>query len=169
SPKPSDMYRRPMHRVSRLADGLRKRGVGVNGTDELLRRALSPQRQRGFGHELSGAGTDHVEPQQLIVTLLRHDFDKPFGLAGHLRAAQHTERKRSDPDVVAALLRLPFGKPYAPNLRVAVRARRHMIVVDWLHRLARNPLRGNDAFRRRDMRELRMWNGSAERNHIADG
>ena len=80
-------------------------------------------------------------PEHLIVLLVGHDLHEPFGLAGHLRAAEHAEGERADAHVVAALLRFGLGQADAADLRVAVGAAGHVIVVDRLHVLAGNAAR----------------------------
>ena len=128
----------------------------VDRPDQLFHRALEPQRQHGLGHELGRSRPDHVHAQHLIVLLVGDDLHEPFGLAGHLGAAEDAERERADPHVVAALLRLGLGQPDAADLGVAIGAAGHVVVVQRLDLLPREPLGNEDAFRRRDVRELRM-------------
>ena len=53
------------------------------------------------------------------------------------------------------------------ELRLGVGAARYVVVVDRLHGVAGNPLREQNAFHRRDMRELVVR--AAHRDHVANG
>ena len=100
-----------------------------------------------------------MHAEHLVVLLVGDDLHEPLGLAGHLRAAEHAERERADADVVAALLRLALGQADAADLRIAVGAAGHVIVVERPRLLAGDPLGGDDAFGRRHVRQLRMRAG----------
>ena len=95
-------------------------------------------------------------PSTSSVLLVGDDLDEPFGLARHLGAPEDAERKRSDAHVVPPLLRLGFREADAADFRVAVGASRHVVVVQRLDVLSGQPLGHNDAFRRRDVRQLRV-------------
>ena len=106
------------------------------------------------------ARADHVDAEHLVVLLVGDDLHEAFGLARHLRAAEHAERERADR---ARRSRARFasrlGQPDAADLGIAVGAAGHVVVVDRPHVLSGDPLGGDDAFRRRDVRELRMRAG----------
>jgi len=61
-----------------------------------------------------------------------------------------------------------LGEADAANFRVAVGAAGHVVVVERPHVLSRDALRGDRAFGRRHMSELRMTQ-TAERDDVADG
>ena len=109
------MYRRAVHRVSGLSHSFRERRMRVNRLDQRLHRALGAKRERGFGHQLRRPRADHVDAQHFIVSLVGHDLHEALGLAGHLRAAEHAERKRAHAHVVSALLRFLLGQPHAAD------------------------------------------------------
>ena len=111
------MNRGAVRGVRRLADRLRHRRMRVDRADQLLDRALEPERQRRFGDELGRARADHVDAEDLVVLLVGDDLDEAFGLAGDPRAAEHAELERADLDVVAALLRLRFS--VSPTLPIS--------------------------------------------------
>src|SRR5581483_5007488 len=165
-PAPLQMYRRSARGVRRFADRLRHRRVSVKRADQLLDRGFELQRGRRFGDELRRARPDHVDPQQLVVFLLGHDLDEPFGFARHLGAPEHAERKRSDADVVAARFCFLLGQADAADLRVAVGACGDVVVIDRPRVEAGDPLRCNDAFGRRNMSQLRVR--TSQRNDVAD-
>ncbi len=73
-----------------------------------------------------------------------------------LARPKHAKRKHPHSHIETALPRLAFGEPDAADLGVAVSALRDVVVVERTGVHARDALRGDDAFRRRDMRELRM-------------
>src|SRR5215203_1921179 len=89
--------------VGGLEHGLGHGRMGVNGADQLLDRALQPQRQRGLGHQLGGPRPDHVEAEHFVVLLLGDDLDEAVGLVGHAGAAEDTEGELPHRDVVALL------------------------------------------------------------------
>ena len=110
----SQMNRGAMSRVRRFSDRLRKRRMRVDRPDQFFDGALEPQRQHRLGHELGGARPDHVDAQHLVVPRVGDDLDEAFGLAGHLRTAEHAEGKRADAHVVAALLASASVRPTLP-------------------------------------------------------
>src|SRR5262245_14122842 len=165
----SNMYGRAVNRVRSLADGLRHRRMRVNRANQILDRRLQAKRCSGFGDQLRRARADHVHAEQLVVLLVRDDLDEPIGLARHLRASKHPEREGPDAHVVAALPGFGFRQPDAPDLWVAVRAAGHVIVVQQRHVTSRNPLRDEDAFRRRHVCELGVRWTAVERDDVADG
>jgi hypothetical protein len=81
-----------------------------------------------------------VHAEDLVVLFLRHDLHEPFYLPRDLRAAQHAEWKCPNPHVVSAPLRFGLRQADAADLGIAVRATRHLVVVDGAHLLARNAL-----------------------------
>src|SRR6185503_13949598 len=108
---------RAVRRVRGFPDRLRHRRMRVDGTDQLLDRALEAQGRRRLGDQFGRARADHVDAEQLVVLLLGDDLDEALGLAGDPGAAEHAELDRADPDVESALLRLGFGEPDAADLR----------------------------------------------------
>ena len=102
------MYRRTVGRVRSLVYGFRHRRMRVYRAYQFFDRRLESQCQCRFGHELGGAKTDHVDAEHFVVLLVCDDLDEPFGLSRHLGAAQDTERKRSNADVVTTRLRFAF-------------------------------------------------------------
>ena len=161
------MYRPAVRGVRRLGHGFRQRRVRVDGPRQLLDRALQAERDGGLGHELRGARPDHVHPENLIVLLLGHDLHEALGLARDLRPAEGEKRERAHDHVVAPLLRLAFGQADAADLGIAIRARRHVVVVERPDFASGDPLGHRDSLGRRQVRKLRMP-GPAERDDIAD-
>src|SRR5258708_14207516 len=76
----SDLYGRPVRSVSRLANGLRHRGVRVNRANQFLDCRLETQGQRRLCHELGGAQADHMDAEDFVVLPVRNDLDESFGL-----------------------------------------------------------------------------------------
>src|SRR5687767_2273114 len=163
----SRVYRRAMRRVGGLAHGFRHGRVRVDRADELLDRAFELQGHRRFGDELGGARADHVHAENLVVLLVEDDLDEALGLAGHAGPREHAELELAGLHLEAALLRLLLGQADAADLRVAVRAARHLVVVDRTVLLAGDPLGQDDALGRGEMRELWM-SGLLEGDDVAD-
>ena len=134
--------------------------------DQFLDGRLEAQRDDRFGDELGGAQTDHVDAEHFVVLLVGDDLDEAVGLACDLRPSEHAERKGAGAHVVSAPRRFAFGQADAADFRIAVRATRHMIVVERTNGLAGDPLGGDDAFSRRHVRELRVR--AAHRDDVAD-
>src|SRR2546426_6901184 len=103
-----------------------------------------------------------------VLFLFGHVFHEPFSCPRHLRAAEYAKRKRADAHIVAALLRFALGETDAADFGIAVRAARHVVVVERSRLLTGDALCGNDPFGGRDVRELRM-SRSAEGDDVADG
>src|SRR5207249_12052081 len=78
------------------------------------------------------------------------------------------EGERADLDVVTAAARFLLGKADASDLRCAICAVRHVIVVEGSYFSLGNPLGGQNAFGRRQVGELGVPGGLAERDHVAD-
>ena len=124
------MYGRAMGGMRGLVYCLRHRRMGVNRAYQFFDRRLELQRQRRFSHELGGAQADHVDAEHFVVFLVGDDLHEPFGLSRHLGAAQDAERKRSDPHLVAASLRLALSETDGPDLGIAIGAAGNMVVVE---------------------------------------
>ena len=73
-----------------------------------------------------------------------------------LARAQHAELEGPDAHVVAALAGLSFGQADAPDLRIAIGAAGHLVVVDEAGIVSRDPFSERDTLGRRQVRELRM-------------
>ena len=121
----------------------------------------------GLGDELGRARADHVHAEDLVVLLLGDDLHEAFDLVGDAGAGQDAELERADLHVVAALARLPLGQADAADLRIAVGAAGHLVVVDGPELLAGDPFGERDALGRRQMRELRVPR-LVERDDVAD-
>ena len=150
------MDRRAVRRVRGLTYCFRHRWMRVDRANQLFDRAFEPERQRCFGNELRRARPNHVDAENLVVLLVGNDFDESLDLVGDAGAGQDAELERTNADVIATLTRLALGQADAADLGIAVGAARHLIVVDGPEVLAGDPLRQRHAFRRRQVRELRM-------------
>src|SRR5204863_2108997 len=94
---------------------------------------------------------DHVYAEQFVVLLLGHDLHEPVGFTGDLGSSENRKRKRSDTHIVTARARLLLGEADAADLGIAVGAPRDVIVVERARGLSGNALRGDNAFRGRDV------------------
>src|SRR5688572_13518909 len=102
----------------------------MDRANELLDRALEPERQRRFSHELGGTRTYHLNAENLIVLLIADDLDEPLGFRGDPGAREHAEFEGSDSDIVAPRLRFRFRQAYAADLGIAIRAPGDLVVID---------------------------------------
>jgi hypothetical protein len=134
--------RREIERADRDA------GPTLRRKDQLFDRHFHAQRHHRFGHKLGRARADDVHAEDLVVLLLGHNLHETIHLARHASAGQGPEREAADPHLMTLRLRLRFRQADAANLRLGIRAARHVVVIDRLHGVAGNPLREHDAFHR---------------------
>ncbi len=109
-----------------------------------------------------------MHAKQGVVLLAGDDLHEPVSLARDLPAPQDAERERADANIETPFPGLMLGQPDTADLRIAIRARGHMIVVERAALSSGNAFGGEDAFGRREVRQLRV-SGRAERDHVADG
>ena len=142
------MNRCAVRRMRGFAHGFRHRRMRVDGANQLFDGALGPQGQYCLGDQLGGARADDMDAEDLVVFLVGDDLHEAVELVGHARAAEHAEGERSDLHINAAVARGLFGEADTADLGVAVRAARHMVVVDRPDVLAGEPLGHQDALGR---------------------
>ena len=128
----------------------------VDGTNELLDRALEAEGQGRLCDKLGRTRTDHVHAKNFVVLLVEHNLDEALHLSGDLCPAKNAELERTGLDLVPTGLRLLLGQADASDLGIAVRASGNVVVIDWRRSLARDAFGQRDAFGRRQVRELRV-------------
>src|SRR5213593_3446190 len=94
----------------------------MNRSQDFLASRLETEEGPSLGNQLSGPGTDNVDPQDLAVFLLGHHLHEPLRLAENLSARQCAERELSALDRQSALPRLIFRQSDPRHFRLAVRA-----------------------------------------------
>ena len=57
-------------------DGLRHRGVGVDGVDDLIQGTLAADGQSALGNQISGAGSNDVHTEDLAILFPGNDLHK---------------------------------------------------------------------------------------------
>ena len=131
-----------------LANRFRQGGMGVNGADQVFDSRLQTKGNGAFGHELGRTRTDDVEPEQLVVLGLAHNLYEPFDLIGDSRSSDCAEREDRYAHVISQLTSIGLGKTDAANFRIAVGARRHLVIPDRLNGASGQPFRDGNPLRR---------------------
>ena len=127
------MYRRAVHRVRRLAHRLRHRRMRVNGADQLFDGDSSRSATAASATSSVARGPIMWTPSSSSYFFSATIFTKPSVSPAIFARPRTPNGNVPDAHVVAALDRLGFGQADAADLGIAVRARRHVIVVDRLH------------------------------------